>query len=1152
VPKSSEDGSESLPEKDRGGIRAFLIADVRGYTSFTQERGDEAAAKLAEKFASIARAGVQDRGGSLIELRGDEALAAFPSPREAIRAALELQARFRRESGREPSLALPVGIGIDVGEAVPVEGGYRGGALNLAARLCSLAGAGEIVASREVVHLARKIEGVRYHIEKSVRLKGLSEPVDLARVILDDADPADLAPFHASDTSPPARSRRRPVTEEVRKRGPDEREEVVGREPELELVRRFVDALKDEAGALVLRGEAGIGKTTLWRAALSVASQRNYPIVSCRPAKAETDMPFAAVGDLLDGVLEEVLPELPAPQRQALEVALLLSPVEGRVVDQRSVSLAVLTALRLIADERPLVAAVDDVQWLDRPSRRVLEFVARRLDGTRIGLLLGVRGEAEEPAPLGLDGSLAPDRMTVIDLRGLPVETIDALLRARLGTGFPRRALVELMRVSKGNPFFALELGRAVLRQGVSPSLGGLLPVPRNLRQLVAARLARLSHRERTALLAATALSHPTVDLVSAATGSDAVAVLERTRERGIVELSEGRIEFAHPLLASTVYADAADVERRTMHQRLATVVRDPVEAARHLALGTDVANEEVARAVEEAARVARARGAPETAADLAEAASRLTPADNVEQIRLRQVEAGEYHLFAGDRDQARIRFQEAISGAAPGVIRTRATYGLALVHFSDPDHKRGVAALLVAAIEAQDDPLLSATIQSELAVMLSQSGQVRAAERHAHLALVAAESAENDTVLAWALTVLTWVKFVLGRGYARELLERAVALTAGHGVGEGGPYPTHALLEQPESEAMILRWSDRFARARDRLKELRDRRLERHEKAVIAPVLFTLGELECWAGNWDTAEEYAEECRQVVLRWGGESDEWFLTVEATVAALRGDVSHARTIAERALEAAEAATNVPFVIRSLSVLGFLELSLGNAAEARLFYDRAMSMALDAGYLDPGIFRFQADVVEALVGTGEIDAAHEIVDRLETQGRELDRPWALVAAARGRGLVAAARRHLDGAKQALEEALVHHERLEMPFELARTLMVLGSVQRRLKQKRAARESLSQALELFSRLGARVWAERAGSELGRIGGRAPAPHDLSPTEQEIARLASRGLTNKEIGASLFMSAKTVERHLSHVFAKLGIFSRRELVLQKDKDS
>src|SRR6266540_3669813 len=199
--QSSETGAE---------IRTFLIADVRGYTLFTQERGDEAAAKLAAKFAGLAREAVEARGGSVIELRGDEALAVFSSPRQALRASVELEIRFVEETVANPSLPLPVGIGLDAGEAVPIEGGYRGGPLNRAARLCGQAGPGEVLASAEVVYLAGRVEGIRYVDRGSLHLKGLADPVRVMRVLPElDEDPAtrlsSLLPPPGRPTSPSRR-----------------------------------------------------------------------------------------------------------------------------------------------------------------------------------------------------------------------------------------------------------------------------------------------------------------------------------------------------------------------------------------------------------------------------------------------------------------------------------------------------------------------------------------------------------------------------------------------------------------------------------------------------------------------------------------------------------------------------------------------------------------------------------------------------------------------------------------------------------------------------------------------------------------------------------------------------------------------------------
>src|SRR5215831_8098545 len=181
------------PQLPGAGILTFLIADVRGYTSFTQSRGDEAAAKLAGTFAEIAREGVEAHGGSVIELRGDEALAVFSSAREALRSAVDLQLVFADEIELDSSLPLRVGVGLDAGEAVPVDGGYRGGALNLAARLCSQARAGEVLASQGVTHLSRALDGIDLHEYGEVELKGLAEPVRVFRVAPAGLDPDALA-----------------------------------------------------------------------------------------------------------------------------------------------------------------------------------------------------------------------------------------------------------------------------------------------------------------------------------------------------------------------------------------------------------------------------------------------------------------------------------------------------------------------------------------------------------------------------------------------------------------------------------------------------------------------------------------------------------------------------------------------------------------------------------------------------------------------------------------------------------------------------------------------------------------------------------------------------------------------------------------------
>jgi class 3 adenylate cyclase/DNA-binding CsgD family transcriptional regulator/tetratricopeptide (TPR) repeat protein len=1157
--------SAAKPPKGAGSVKhaaqiqTFLIADVRGYTAFTQTRGDEAAADLTTRFAKMVRAGVEAYGGVVIELRGDEALSVFGSPRQAIRASIELQRRFVEATVADPSFPLPVGIGLDAGEAVPVEGGFRGGALNLAARLCSLAGPAEVFASATVTHLARRVDGVTYADRGSTPLKGFEDPVQVVQLTADVGDAGQDAAFRevlesiASQKKSGAVPGRAPTHDQAgaglqAEHSTEGTPMVFGREAELDLVDMFLEHMTESPSALVIRGEAGIGKTTLWRSGLTMATQRGYRVLSCRPAEAEAKLPFAAIGDLFDEVLRKRLGALPPPQRQALDVALLQSEPEGPPPDQRAVSVAVLSAIRLVAEERPLLVGIDDVQWLDRPSQRVLEFSARRLSGTAVGMILGIRAGLEETVPLGLERAMHPDRLTTMDLRSLPEEAIDNLLRTRLATAFRRPTLRKIMRISNGNPFFALELGRAVLRRGVSLSPADHLPVPENLRQLVTARLARLRPAERTVLLAASALSQPTVDLLSAATDENVRDLLEGMTDRGIVQSDGRRVAFTHPLLASTLYAESPDWERRGVHGRLARVVTDPVERARHLALAASGTDEDTARTIEEAAQLALARAAPETAAELAEQSVRLSVTEGSDEMRRRQVEAAEFHIITGDRERARALIEEAIAGAGPGPIRARAVHALALIRGAESSWSETVGLLLEAAADSEDDPLLRATIEIELAFFLYQSGQVPSAEEHAQLGARLAERAGSTAILSPALTTAAYMSFVLGKGEQTEAFRRAQALTPSDPRLSSLPYPTWVPFEPGFHEALLAKWSDNFAHARTGIGELRNRMLERHEEARLGPILFQLAEMECWAGNWSVAERYAEECRNVILQGAQQSEALYLTAQGQVFALRGDVARARAAAQRALQESTSKGDVAFSIRNENVLGFLALSAGDAASARPFYERALLMARSGGYGDPGLFRFQADAVETWVQTGGSSQAEDVVAHLEEQGRQLDRPWALVAAARGRALLAAANGQLDDAMNALERALEHHQRLEMPFERGRTLLVLGGVRRRARQKRGARDVLEQALGMFEHLGANVWAARTRAEIGRIGGRAPAPTGLTPTEEQIARLAGDGLTNREIAEALFMSAKTVERHLAHVFAKLGIESRRELVRRR----
>ena len=278
----------------------------------------------------------------------------------------------------------------------------------------------------------------------------------------------------------------------------------------------------------------------------------------------------------------------------------------------------------------------------------------------------------------------------------------------------------------------------------------------------------------------------------------------------------------------------------------------------------------------------------------------------------------------------------------------------------------------------------------------------------------------------------------------------------------------------------------------------------------------------------------------------GREAAHW---APGLVAAGYGRLDLATEHAEAGIAVAAAAERQGWVLRNTALLGFVELSRGDYKKAHEILAPLPGRFAEVGVRDPGVYLVMQDVIEAFVGVGDLARAEVEIDALEARGRELDRPWALSIAARSRGLLLAAHGDLPGALGALEQAIVEHERLPMPFERGRTLLALGQTQRRMKQRQAARQTLGLAAAVFEELGAALWAEKAREGQARLGGRAPAGSALTVTERRVAEQVAEGRSNKEAAAALFVTVKTVEANLSRVYAKLGIHSRSELASHLD---
>jgi DNA-binding CsgD family transcriptional regulator len=901
--------------------------------------------------------------------------------------------------------------------------------------------------------------------------------------------------------------------------------EIVGREEELRAIERWLEGPRPSA--LLIEGEAGIGKTTLVRAAVEAARERSLRVLVAKPTPAEASLSLTGIGDLLEGTLAEVLDELPTPQRRALAAALLLEEPQAEP-DARALVVALLGSLRALARKRRLLVSIDDVQWLDNPSAVALGFAARRLAGDDVRLLLSRRTGHDDGVTPQLDD---PERIL---LGGLSAGAIHRLLRERVDVVLGRPALHRLHELCGGNPFFALELARAYQRGEIGLGRGDRLPS--SLDVLVAHRIAALPYETRVALAAASALSRPTASAVAP------VEVLGTAVAAGVIALDGDEIRFTHPLLASAAYSALDHAQRRTLHARLATLTEDDEEEARHLALSSDGPDEAVAAALDRAAKLAAARGAPATAADLLEESRKLTPTSDREAVARRQRAEAGYASLAGDPERAVDLLEPLLASTPPGPARAEILAELGFVRLYGVDWRSSADFYRSALEEAKEDARLEARVEVGLAMILDLlQADLSEAIAHARRGAELADRVGNEALLAEALCLQAKDELLAGHGLPVALVERAVRLepaTAG--------LPT---IQRPSDYAAVMRGlTDDFPGALAEFERIRLEALERGETAPFVWTVYRMALLECLTGDWRAANAHVEEGLEAALESREDANEAVLhAARSLIDAHVGSVDSARASAARALKLDARLAVTAARVTATWALGLLELSLNRPAEAHEQLDPLIRDRRSAGIAEPGAMRYVPDEIEALVELGRLDEAEELLAWFEERARTLDRASALAASARSRGLITAARGDTGAALAHLERAVAEHERVAMPFERARTLLVLGATQRRAKRRRTARETLGDALAFFERLGASHWADRARSELARVGGRAPSEGALTPAERRVAELVAEGRTNREVAAALYLSERTIEGHLSRVYGKLGVRSRAQLARQ-----
>lgn len=854
----------------------------------------------------------------------------------------------------------------------------------------------------------------------------------------------------------------------------------------------------------------------------------------CRPVESETTLSFAGLSDLLSADAERVLASLPPPQRRALEVALLLRDDDGPTPDRRALGAAVLGALRVLERERPVVVAVDDLQWLDPSSWTALEFALRRLETERIGFLATVREDTEDSERAGLSRALGDARSRALRLGPLSLGAVYRLLGTRIGFDAPRTTLVRLHEASGGNPFFALELGRELKEGRLAVSPGVPLPLPRNVHNVVHERISRLPRGTREILCDAAALSSPSASVIGAARRNveRVRRELERAERAGLVTLDGDRVGFAHPLLASACYGAASPAERRAVHRRLAAAVRDPEERARHLALAATRRDGRIADALDAAAQRAAARGAPTEAAELSELAAQLTPLRLEEENCARRARAAEHHAIAGALEPARELLRQLLLELPHGERRAEVLLQLASIH---PDDRVEMTALCERALEeAGENARLRARIHEQLATAWHLRGHLDNALLHARTGLELAERTGDASLFVGLVSSIAWHE-TWGRAVTPGLLERGVEVETSLDGSRPFSRSARAML------GMKLTHLGRMDEARDCLEQAYARAVEHGDERSRMDALYYLADLECYAGNFAPAIEHVDAGLELEDQLGIETGA-LISLRSFLAACVGDVERARHLAQTGVERSRLVGEEHWELINLGVIGFVELSSGNTKEAAL--SLAPLPPREIARKEPSVSRFWADAVEALVAVGELEQAEAYADRYWQAAAPSVMVGVKGKAMRCRGLVHAAAGDLPAAFAAFEQAVELHVEASQQFERGRTLLVLGTVRRRAKQKRAARDALAEALEIFSRLGTPLWAEKTDAELRRVGLRTAAPDELTETEQRVAELAASGLTNREIASRVFLTPKSVEDVVGRIYRKLGIRSRAEL--------
>ena len=899
---------------------------------------------------------------------------------------------------------------------------------------------------------------------------------------------------------------------------------LLGRADECAVLDEVIgDVRRGRSRSLVLRGEAGIGKTALLE--YLVESAQDLTLARAAGVESEMELNYATLHQLCGPMLDR-LPALPAPQRDGLEIVFGLRA--GPAPDRFLVGLAVLSLFSEVADDGPLLCAVDDAQWLDQASALTLAFVARRLLAEPVGIVLAARAPGE-----------ALRHVCTLEVPGVSDDDARALLGSAVGFHLDARVRDRIVAETRGNPLALLELPRGLTSTQLAGGFG-LLSTP-DLSEPIEKSFARqarpLSEEARTLLLLAAAepLGDPLLLWRAAARLGIAPEAADDAAAHGLLAIAE-RVTFRHPLARSAVYRSAAAQDRRAVHLALAEATDrdvDPDRRAWHLAAAAAAPDESVALELERSAARVRTRGGMAAAAAFLERAAALT--GDPGKRAGRALAAAEASLRAGAFDAAHRLLPAAEAGPLDELGRARADLLLAELAFAQNRGSDAPLLLLRAAkqLETLDvrlarDTYLDAWAAALFAGHLAGTTNLLDVSRAARSAPQPVHDAHACDLLLDGLAVLT----TEGRAAAAPALKRAVSAFRGDEISVEKGLQWSVLASSASAELWDFESWDSVI--------TRQMRLARDAGALV-PLAIALngqGIVVTWSGDFAAAARVVVEADAVTDATGTRVAPYGAML---LAASRGREKEACALIGQTIEDATASGEGLAVQYAHWATAVLYNGLGR-------YDQALAAAQRASDDMPDLFVLVwalPELTEAAIRSGRARVAAAACERLAASASVSGTDWGLGIAARSAALL----KDGDAADGLYREAIERLSRTPLRPELARAHLLYGESLRRENRRVDARVQLRTAYGLFTSIGMEAFAERSRRELQATGEtmrkrRVQARDDLTEQERQIARLARDGLSNPEIGTRLFLSPRTVEWHLRKVFVKLGIRSRRDL--------